>query len=227
MTRRCGTRRGPTKCPPPTARKPKRRLAAVGRAPTSSPRCHRLRDPFRPHRDHGRHRCAARHCDSHTSLRSVRSERPGGEENVRLRACGPRGLSPLSYAARSAPLDGPPDLTCVAVGSEREGADEMHLNDILLIMVTFIGPVAAVQAQKWIERSREKGDRKLRVFQTLTMTRAARAASIEHVQALNLIDLYFDGKGKDDKAVREAWASLFRSPPSANRWCAGGAAKSS
>ena len=85
----------------------------------------------------------------------------------------------------------------------------MHLNDILLIMVTFIGPVAAVQAQKWIERSREKGDRKLRVFQTLMMTRAARAASIEHVQALNLIDLYFDGKGKDDKAVREAWAVYF------------------
>ena len=85
----------------------------------------------------------------------------------------------------------------------------LHLNDVLLIMVTFIGPVAAVQAQKWIERSREKRDRRFRVFQTLMMTRAARAASIEHVQALNLIDLYFDGKGKDDKAIREAWAVYF------------------
>jgi hypothetical protein len=85
----------------------------------------------------------------------------------------------------------------------------MHLNDLLLIMVTFIGPVAAVQAQKWTERVRETRERKFRVFQTLMMTRAQRAASIEHVQALNLIDLYFDGKGKDDKAVREAWAVYF------------------
>lgn len=85
----------------------------------------------------------------------------------------------------------------------------MHLNDAFLIMATFIGPVAAVQAQKWIERGREKRERKFRVFQTLMMTRAMRAGSIDHVQALNLIDLYFDGKRRSDKAVREAWAIYF------------------
>jgi hypothetical protein len=82
-------------------------------------------------------------------------------------------------------------------------------SDSFLIIATLAGPILAVQAQKWIERVRGKGERKFRVFQTLMMTRAQRAGSIEHVQALNLIDLYFDGKGKDDKAVREAWAVYF------------------
>ncbi len=36
-------------------------------------------------------------------------------------------------------------------------------------------------------------------------TRAIRAGSFDHVQALNLIELYFNGKSASDKAVRAAW----------------------
>jgi len=81
----------------------------------------------------------------------------------------------------------------------------MTISDALLILATFSGPIAAVQAQKWIERVREQRNRRLWIFQTLMATRAIRASSNEHVQALNLIDVFFDGKSAKDKAVRNAW----------------------
>lgn len=57
---------------------------------------------------------------------------------------------------------------------------------------TLLGPVLAVQAQKWIERARERRTLKRNVFWTLMATRAARLAS-NHVQALNSIELAFYG----------------------------------
>jgi hypothetical protein len=75
--------------------------------------------------------------------------------------------------------------------------------DILVVAVaTILGPILAVQAQKWIERLRETRERKLRVFYTLMGSRAART-SPEHVQALNLIDLLF--RRKAEKPVIDAW----------------------
>ena len=71
---------------------------------------------------------------------------------------------------------------------------------MLLILVTFTGPIAAVQAQKWIERYREKRNQKMGVFYTLMTTRATRVAA-DHVRALNTIDLAFRG----DKAVIDRW----------------------
>ena|ERR1700761_5734385 len=85
----------------------------------------------------------------------------------------------------------------------------MSLSDWLLITATFLGPVAAVQAQKWVERARERRSRKLGIFQTLMATRAVRAGSPDHVQALNLIEVFFDGKGTKDKAVRDSWADYL------------------
>ena len=76
--------------------------------------------------------------------------------------------------------------------------------DSLLILVTFAGPIAAVQAQKWIERAKETRARKLSIFHTLMATRALRAASPEHVQALNSIDLYFSGQ-KKEKPIIDSW----------------------
>jgi hypothetical protein len=81
----------------------------------------------------------------------------------------------------------------------------MTISDTLLILATLCGPIAAVQAQKWIERAREQRGRRLWIFQTLMATRAIRAGSNEHVQALNLIDVFFNGKSAKDKAVRDAW----------------------
>jgi hypothetical protein len=81
----------------------------------------------------------------------------------------------------------------------------MTISDALLICATFLGPIAAVQAQKWIERSRERRNRRLMIFQTLMATRAMRASSNDHVQALNLIEVLFDGNSQKDKDVRKAW----------------------
>lgn len=69
-----------------------------------------------------------------------------------------------------------------------------------------------MQAQKWVERFRERRTRKLGVFNKLMATRAARV-SAEHVQALNMIDLVFYGthvfgihrRSKSERAVLDAW----------------------
>ncbi|WP_158921126.1 DUF6680 family protein [Acidisphaera sp. S103] len=81
----------------------------------------------------------------------------------------------------------------------------MIISDVLLILATFCGPIAAVQSQKWIERAREQRARRLSIFETLMATRAIRAGSNEHVQALNLIEVFFNGKSAKEKAVRDAW----------------------
>jgi hypothetical protein len=68
----------------------------------------------------------------------------------------------------------------------------LEAKDWLLILATIAGPILAVQAHKWVERLREGRNRKLRLFERLMATRAARL-SAEHVQALNMIDLVFYG----------------------------------
>lgn len=78
----------------------------------------------------------------------------------------------------------------------------------LNILAVVAGPILAVQAQKWIERSREERIRKLFVFRELMATRAARL-SVRHVEALNLIDLEYPGNKPKDKGVHEAWRSYF------------------
>ncbi|MFD0936772.1 DUF6680 family protein [Methylobacterium trifolii] len=78
-----------------------------------------------------------------------------------------------------------------------------------VIVATLLGPILAVQAQKWIERLNEKKNKRQTLFQVLMATRAVRAGSMEHVQALNLIELFFSGRGTKEKAVRTAWAEYF------------------
>lgn len=60
------------------------------------------------------------------------------------------------------------------------------------IIATVLGPILAVQVQKWVEAGRAKRAERDRVFRTLMATRAARL-SAEHVQALNMIDIAFYG----------------------------------
>jgi hypothetical protein len=84
---------------------------------------------------------------------------------------------------------------------------DLSLNDGLLITATVLGPILAVQAQKFVERATEKRHRKVRIFETLMATRATRI-SPEHVQALNTIELVFN-RGwyprQKEKAVVAAW----------------------
>ena len=79
----------------------------------------------------------------------------------------------------------------------------MTVSDIIMVIAILLAPLLAVQIQKWVEIFRETRQRKLYVFHTLMATRAARV-SIEHVQALNMIDIIFY-KDKAEKPVREAW----------------------
>lgn len=89
--------------------------------------------------------------------------------------------------------------------------------DIAIVVATFFGPIAAVQAQKWTERRREEGNRKVDVFVRLMATRAAKV-SPEHVRALNMIDLAFYGKQtssgapkrtKEEIEVLAAWQEYY------------------
>ena len=88
----------------------------------------------------------------------------------------------------------------------------IEAKDWIVVIATLLGPIAAVQAQKWIEGIREQRARKLRVFTQLMATRAARL-SPEHVQAINMIDLVFYGgftlgihrRTRSEQAILDAW----------------------
>ncbi len=70
--------------------------------------------------------------------------------------------------------------------------NEMGANEWLIVAGAVMGPILAVQVQKWIERSTEAGRRKTGVFYTLMATRGERLAPV-HITALNSIDLAFFG----------------------------------
>ena len=75
---------------------------------------------------------------------------------------------------------------------------------LAMIAATVIGPIAAVQAQKWVEKLRERRNEKHRVFAALMYTRGTRL-SPEHVQALNRIELAF----YKDAKVMAAWRAYL------------------
>jgi hypothetical protein len=77
---------------------------------------------------------------------------------------------------------------------------------VSIVLATFGGPIAAVQAQEFLERGRERKRQKEATFRTLMATRAlSNRTSPEHVLALNGIELTFSHGGNKDKAVLEAW----------------------
>ncbi len=69
----------------------------------------------------------------------------------------------------------------------------MELKDWITILAIIIGPILAVQAQKVLETSRIKKQRRLHLFHTLMSTRASRVSNA-HVSALNMIDIEFYGR---------------------------------
>jgi hypothetical protein len=80
----------------------------------------------------------------------------------------------------------------------------MTISDSLMIVAVLIAPFLAVFAQKRIETWRAKRDTKLWIFKTLMATRAA-TVSVNHVQALNMIDLEFSDKVPNEKEVKRIW----------------------
>jgi len=74
---------------------------------------------------------------------------------------------------------------------------------LALIVATFFGPIAAVQAQKWLDRNRARHDRKEWVFYMLMTNRRARLHP-DFVRALNTIDIAFNGGRERSRSTPEA-----------------------
>ena len=82
----------------------------------------------------------------------------------------------------------------------------MDWSAVAIVIATVMGPILAVQAQKYLERHRDQKRAKDTIFRVLMATRATRLAG-EHVQALNGIELAFYGGGRKEKRVLEAWTA--------------------
>lgn len=85
-----------------------------------------------------------------------------------------------------------------------EAASILKMSDVVIAACTLLGPVLAVQAQKWIEGYREKRDRRFNIFRTLMATRAANLTAA-HVEAINAVPIDFYG----DKPITDAWEEYF------------------
>jgi hypothetical protein len=80
--------------------------------------------------------------------------------------------------------------------------------EVLTIIAIIVGPILAIQAQKYLERKREEEERRLRIFKTLMVTRGTGLSPL-HVEALNSIDIEFNSESDDDKNVRNAWKAYL------------------
>jgi hypothetical protein len=82
------------------------------------------------------------------------------------------------------------------------------ISDWLMIAVVLLGPLIAVQLTRYIDNKKEVRERKMVIFKTLMATRSY-TISWDHVGALNRIDLEFDKKKRNEKAVIEAWKAYL------------------
>lgn len=80
--------------------------------------------------------------------------------------------------------------------------------DIASIVAIIVGPIAALGIQRWADNRRENRKTKRWVFTTLMTYRATRLNQ-NFVQALNVIDVVFNGKSEDERQVRTSWKVLL------------------
>lgn len=78
------------------------------------------------------------------------------------------------------------------------------MSDVAIIFATLLGPILAVQIQKWLEEYRAERDRRTKLFQVLMATRSA-LLSPAHVEALNAIPIEFYGKSDNLKDIVDAY----------------------
>lgn len=78
-----------------------------------------------------------------------------------------------------------------------------------IAFATLLGPILAVQAQKWLERDRALKERRMEIFRILMATRAA-SLSPGHVEALNAIPIEFYGPSNPKlKGITDDWQSYL------------------
>lgn len=91
----------------------------------------------------------------------------------------------------------------------------LKLGDLAIVIATLLGPVLAVQVQKWVERGRAQSQRRITVFRTLMTTRGALLAPA-HVEAINVIPIEFYGKRGRRLKIIEKWKEyidhLYKDP---------------
>lgn len=81
----------------------------------------------------------------------------------------------------------------------------MPTEQFWIYMVTILlAPLFAVQVSELLQKRKEARGRRLWILKTLMATRASRVA-LDHVQALNMLDIEFHGSDRHSKAVVEAW----------------------
>nr|WP_278436217.1 DUF6680 family protein [Enterobacter mori] len=80
----------------------------------------------------------------------------------------------------------------------------IELKDWLVVVATLLSPLIAVQVTKWIARKTQSRDEQVRIFKTLMATRGA-PLDQRHVEALNMIDVVFHSKDKQQTQIRELW----------------------
>jgi uncharacterized protein DUF6680 len=80
----------------------------------------------------------------------------------------------------------------------------MNIDTFALVVATFFGPIAAVQAQQWVSRWQERRNRKLGIFRALMNTRA-NVISADAVNAFNAVPLEFRG----NEEVLGPWRIYF------------------
>ncbi len=80
----------------------------------------------------------------------------------------------------------------------------IKVTDIAIVIATILGPVLAVQAQKWLERGRAVHERRATIFRVLMATRAV-VLSPGHVEALNAVPVEFYGTKGKLKEINDAW----------------------
>ncbi|WP_375381509.1 DUF6680 family protein [uncultured Sphingomonas sp.] len=78
------------------------------------------------------------------------------------------------------------------------------VSDAAVVAATLVGPILAVQAQKWLERGRAVRERRVAIFRALMATRAARL-SPAHVEAINAVPVEFYGRSVKLKTIVDDW----------------------
>ncbi|MEX3639660.1 DUF6680 family protein [Paraburkholderia sp. BR14320] len=80
----------------------------------------------------------------------------------------------------------------------------MHASDYVIACATLLGPIFAVQVQKFLDRRGERTRRQIEVYRALMASRMT-LNSPQHVNALNAVPLEFHGNAK----VVDAWRDLL------------------
>ncbi|NPT62297.1 DUF6680 family protein [Paraburkholderia elongata] len=80
----------------------------------------------------------------------------------------------------------------------------MHASDYMIACATLLGPIFAVQVQKYLDRRGERTRRQIEVYRALMASRMT-LNSPQHVNALNAVPLEFHGNSK----VVDAWRDLL------------------